>query len=246
MLKPSTFLRKLKRFANFFGVDIVWLRGSPTRTLLGISSIPFSVVIDVGANKGQFAKYISGLYPSADLYCFEPLDEPYCQLEEWAATQNGRVCCYMVALGSEREQKEFLVHSEHSASSSLLQTTAQCHRLYPQTTEQLSRYIQVSTLDHELYDKLQDASGHILLKLDVQGYEYQVLKGARKVLRGCKALVIEINLEKLYADQAEFRQIVDTLADQGFLYRGNIEQVYDNVGNVVYLDALFSRDDSEI
>jgi FkbM family methyltransferase len=235
------FIRAVKKLANMIGVDIVRSANSPSKTLLGISTLPLSTIIDVGANKGQFAKAISMFHPSAKLHCVEPLDEPYCKLKEWASTQNGRVICYKTALGLNKDSKSILIHSEHDASSSLLPTTPECSSLFPKTANQQARYVEVSTLDLELYDQIKNESGNILLKLDVQGYEDRVLGGAEKVLAKCKAVITEINIANLYAGQAKFENIVDILAKQGLLYSGNIEQIYDRNGKVVYVDSLFWR-----
>lgn len=48
----------IKQVFNRLGVDIIPLNRQPTQTVLGLRSLPIRTIIDVGANKGQFARYI--------------------------------------------------------------------------------------------------------------------------------------------------------------------------------------------
>lgn len=123
----------LRSGLNRAGFDVIRLYRSPKRTLLGLSGLGIGAIIDVGANRGQFARFISGFFPRAQLYCFEPLPDPFGQLCAWARTQNGRVHCFQVALGDQEGQVEMHLHEQHTPSSSLLTATDTCHRLYPQT-----------------------------------------------------------------------------------------------------------------
>ena len=71
----------LRTGLNRMGFDVVRLRRSPKRTLLRLAGLDIGTVIDVGANKGQFARMMMEFFPRAELYCFEPLDEPFGQLK---------------------------------------------------------------------------------------------------------------------------------------------------------------------
>lgn len=60
--------RLIKKLFNSFGFDIIRLNNSPNHTLLGLKSLPIKMIIDVGANEGQFAKMISKFFPDAMIY----------------------------------------------------------------------------------------------------------------------------------------------------------------------------------
>ena len=229
----------VRRGLNRVGLDINRLHKSPNYTLLGLKDAKFGSVIDVGANRGQFARLISGFFPNAELYCFEPLEEPFRQLKAWAETKNGRVHCFQLALGEEAGEAEMHLHEQHTPSSSLLAATDNCHRLYPQTQAESMVRIQVSTLDNLLKDVLENMPRGILLKLDVQGFEDRVLRGGTSVLLLCSAILMEICLDPLYEGQADFCVITKMLYEHGFRYAGNLNQVYGNDGRVLYLDAVF-------
>ncbi len=233
--------RLLHDIANRIGFDIVRAHRSPQSTLLGLAKSRVGTIIDVGANEGQFARQVLEFFPAAELYCFEPLETPFRILSEWAKTSKGRVHCYQTALGEKEGEVEMHLHTHHSPSSSLLESTDTCHRLYPQTATERLVGIKVSTLDQVLGQALDDMKKDILLKLDVQGYEDRVLRGASQVLSSCGVVVIEVCLESLYEGQADFLQLSNMLYGAGFRYSGNLDQTYDKDGRVVFLDAVFTR-----
>lgn len=74
------FKKMIKKVFNTVGLDIVRLSKNPQNSLLGLRNSSIRTIIDVGANTGQFARYISAIFPDANLYCFEPLSEPFKEL----------------------------------------------------------------------------------------------------------------------------------------------------------------------
>lgn len=229
----------LKSAFGTVGLELSRVSRNPSRTLLGIRHLPIQTIIDIGANTGQFAAHISRIFPQAKLFCFEPLAEPFDELRQWAKTQSGRVKVFNTALGAETGEAAMFRHVEHTASSSLLATTAVCNQLYPQTQAQDSVTIQLTTLDAALDG--QTLLPEILLKLDTQGYERQVIQGAENTLQKTRAVIIEINLFKLYDQQPSFIELVGMLDAFGFRYAGNLEQTCSPTGEVVYVDAVFLK-----
>lgn len=226
---------------NRLGFDVIRLKRSPQRTLLGLPRLNIGTIIDVGANQGQFARMISDFFPRAELYCFEPLEEPFRQISAWAQAQNSRVHCFQLALGEQEGEMEMHLHEQHTPSSSLLAATDTCHRLYPQTQAERMTRIRVSTLDQALEDALDHMPREILLKLDVQGFEDRVLRGGTRVLSQCQAVVLEVCLDPLYEEQADFHGLAQLLHTAGFRYAGNLNQAYGEDGRVIFLDAVFVR-----
>jgi hypothetical protein len=101
--------------------------------------------------------------------------------------------------------------------------------------------VRVSTLDRTLADALDRLPREILLKLDVQGFEDRVLRGAGRMLALCKAVVLEVCLDPLYEGQADFHGLAQLLHEAGFRYAGNLDQAYGEDGRVVFLDAVFVK-----
>lgn len=236
-----TIRQAMRKGANLMGLDVMRLRQSPGRTMLGLANRNIRTVIDVGANTGQFARMASEFFPRAELYCFEPLDDPFSQLSSWAGTQRGRVRTFQMALGEAAGEAEMYLHEEHTPSSSLLTTTAECHELYPQTVAKRLTSVRLSTLDDALGSELATMSKDILLKLDTQGYEDRVLLGGAKILAEASACLLEVCIEPLYDDQADFLELTRLLHVGGFHYAGNFEQTYAHDGRVIFLDSVFLK-----
>jgi FkbM family methyltransferase len=234
--------RLTKKAFNQLGMDVVRLSKSPAHSLLGLRNLPIKTVIDVGANTGQFAKMISRVFPKAHIYCFEPLPEPFAKLSKWAEQYGGgRVAVFNIALGQSEGEVEMLAHLDHSPSSSLLETTKACEMIYPFTQNQAKVKVKLTTLDKALSQYINSFTSDTLIKLDVQGYEDRVIKGGNETLRKARACILEINLDLLYENQADFKEILSLLYELGYRYAGNLDQSYAADGHVIFIDALFLK-----
>ena len=233
----------LKSIFHRLGFDIIRIKNSPKLTLCGLRSIPIQTVIDVGANTGQFARQISQIFPQADLYCFEPLPEPFKALERWALEQDGRVKVFNVALGESEGTVEMFFHTKHSPSSSLLASTDINKKYYPFIKSQMPVRVKQTTLDNALNSFTRLMKPEILVKLDVQGYEDRVLRGGSKTLSMAAACILEVCIDNLYHDQANYSGLVLLLDQMGFRYSGNLEQVYAVDGHVIFFNAVFVKRD---
>lgn len=230
----------VRSILNKMGYDIVQYKNSPQKTLLGLAKRPIKVVIDVGANEGQFAKFIAARFPASQLYCFEPLPNAYQKIKAWAESNPpGRINVFNMAIGDSEGVLDMFYHAEHSASSSLLQTTDLTGTLYPLTKEQQCIKVRLSTLDDALVHVFDDLLPEILIKLDVQGYEDRVIRGGGKIFGKAKAVILEVNLDLLYQQQATFNELIMMLDDLGYSYAGNFDQAYGDDGHVVFCDAVF-------
>ena len=238
-----TIIKKItKKLFNIVGADVIRLKNSPKHTLLGLRNLPINSIIDVGANKGQFAKYISAFFPKAHLYSFEPLPEPYEELNRWAEGRiNVRI--FNCALGEKEDVIEIFNHVDHSPSSSFLKTTGICEEFYPFTKKQSRVSVNMSTLD-KWHDKLPERLiPEVLIKMDVQGYEDRVIRAGQETFKLAKACVLEINLDNLYESQTNFNNIILLLYDLGYRYGGNLGQTHAGDGHVIFIDAVFIKHD---
>ncbi len=231
----------IKTFARRLGYEVCRVNNSPVQTLCGMRHRNISSVVDVGANTGQFAKYILKFFPQANIYCFEPLSEPFRELRQWSETQTGRVRVYNIAVGDSTGTVQIHSHADHSPSSSILASTEFMARSFPQTENQTEIVVDIDTLDSALSQILPSMKRELLLKLDVQGYEDRVLRGAQNVLAAADICILEISLENFYKGQADYLDLMQQLYASRFRYAGNLSQSYANDGSVLWLDAVFKK-----
>ncbi len=235
--------RVISQAAERFGFEIRRLSKTPGPSLAGLGLMPIRTVLDVGANKGQFARHALRLFPDAKVYCFEPLPSVFAELQSWVAAERlSNVLPLHVALGSSDDTTDMFLHVEHDPSSSLLRTTGRARDLYAQTTKQTQISVEVRKLDSLVGDGTVRLSANNLIKIDVQGYELEVLRGAETTLESIQATLVEIGVQFLYEGQGSFLAVAEVLARAGLRYVGNATQVCDPQGRVVYVDAAFVRD----
>ncbi|MFM7189370.1 MAG: FkbM family methyltransferase [Microcystaceae cyanobacterium] len=177
------------------------------KRLLGLRSLPIKTVIDIGANEGQFSQKLQHYFPQASFYAFEPLPLPYQKLSHWAKKSPQQILTFNLALGEKEEVIEMNNHLYFHPSSSILPTTALCEAAFPMVKKQEKITIQQSTLDQQIVGLNHCLKADILLKLDVQGYEDRVIQGGQATFKQARACIIEVSLDRLYENQAQFRDI---------------------------------------
>ncbi len=184
------------------------------RRMMLMRSYGIDLVLDVGANTGQYAQRLRTLGYKGEIVSFEPMAKAFVELQR-NSTQDAAWSARNIALG-DATRCETLHISNNSVSSSLLPMLAEHQRHAPSSVVIGEETVNIERLD-ALPDWPQWASRRGLwLKLDVQGYEHQVLAGATQCLERIAAIQIELSLRPLYAGQATFLPMMQHLADLGF------------------------------
>jgi len=216
------------------------MREVPEHNLLGLRAFNIRTVIDVGANVGQFARFARANFPEARILAFEPLPAAVAALRG-LARRDSNVEVFAYALGDVEGETHIHLHRNHSPSSSLLNTTQLSHQIYPFTEIQERIPISLRRLDSVVATLDDPLAPEILVKIDVQGYEGHVIRGAANTLSAARACIVEVNRDSLYVGQASFEEIVSALSAVNLRYCGNLSQVHAPDGHVIYLDAVFIR-----
>ena len=135
-------------------------------------------IVDIGSNKGQFILLMEKIFPNKIVYSFEPIIEMINKQKKFFEYKKN-ITFHNLALGSSICFKEFLITSRMD-SSSFLKVVSNTNKSKNYSVIE-KRDIKVSTLD-EIF--LNEKISHpILIKMDVQGYELEVLKGANDLLK---------------------------------------------------------------
>ncbi len=192
-------------------------------------------IVDIGANKGQFALVARRCFPRARIDTFEPLAEPADRFTKiFADDINTKL--HRCAIGA--KQATMTIHiSERDDSSSLLPIGPIQSELFPHTGEREVRETQVFPL-HEAIDAA-SLSSPALLKIDVQGFELEVLKGCNAMLNRFSYVYVECSFVELYIGQAMAHEVIDYLHDHEFTLAGAYNMIYDKQGIAIQADFLF-------
>ena len=193
-------------------------------------------VLDVGANVGQFIHSIRAAGYSGRAVSFEPLKEAHRQLELNASTDPDWFAGSRAAVGATAGQATINV-SGNSVSSSLLPVEAASTDTLAETAYVASEIVETVRLDDAL-----DAAweGPYAIKIDTQGFELEVLRGAPRVLAQTAVIVVELSLAELYTGGARIHEIFAHLESAGFRAIAITEGFSDYSRNeMLQVDAVF-------
>jgi len=192
---------------------------------------PYATVFDVGAYAGDFAKACLRAWPRCIVYSFEPLAErpPY---------GGPRWRWRPLALGPQPGLVE-MHRCPYLPSSSMLEMTDRHRQAFPYTTGGDLVSVPVETLDQHA-DLVKPPA---LLKLDVQGWELEVLRGGRrKALARFEAILLETSHELLYHGGPLANDVTRVLQTLGFKWRRRVDELHDpSTGSLLQSDELWIR-----
>lgn len=193
-------------------------------------------VVDVGANRGQFALVARRRFPKAKIIAFESLSAPASTFQKVFAGDEW-VRLHQVAISPERG--EATIHlSSRDDSSSLLPITAMQNAMFPGTAEVGTTTITVGTLVE--YVQPEVIKPLALLKLDVQGYELEALKGCEDLIDRFAYIYVECSFVELYAGQALAEEVIVWLRERNFALRAMHNVVCQRDGKAIQADFLFA------
>ncbi len=228
---------RLRKYAKLLQTPACWpaLMHGVAATLdhdTALGRDTFATVIDVGANKGQFAVYARTRWPEARLICFEPIPEPRAKL---LRVTRGQAEINDCALGAAAGEGRMHL-ATRTDSSSLLALGVRQKAIYGMEESGELR-VPIKRLDVCLSTPLPRP---VLLKIDVQGFELEVLKGATGLLPQIDAVYVEASYVELYEGQALHEEIERFLIEAGFTLDGRFN-THIHQGEPVQADLLFRR-----
>lgn len=140
-----------------------------------------SIVFDVGANVGQSAKKFRTIYPNARILCFEPVSSTYQELKR-RVSKYERIETFNLAFGNTECLKSIHINPD---------PTSTVNSFINEFTPGMTEMVKVQTLDDFCIEN--NIEKIDLLKIDVEGYEVEVLKGADRMLSNnrVKSLYLE-------------------------------------------------------
>lgn len=205
-----------------------------------LAQYEIETVIDIGANNGQFASHIREILPDARILSFEPLPEVYRQLCN-KVSNDLLIKVFPFAL-SDKEGEIDINQSSFSPSSSLLAMSELHKEEFPFSSDHSTISVQMRTLDGLFHQGLIPLIGNLLIKMDVQGHEDAVIRGAEHVISRAHLVIVEVGFLSLYEGQPLFEDIYDLMRSLGFVYRGSLDQYFSTrLNKFLFADAIFEN-----
>jgi FkbM family methyltransferase len=195
---------------------------------------------DVGANQGQTIRLLRQCFRNPLIHAFEPAPATFALLKQ--QTFGGPVSLHPVALGERCEMAPFR-HYKHSELNSFLPLNPDKTENSFFAEEELLRVeaVQIDTLDRFCSEH---SIGHIdLLKIDTQGFELPVLRGAAGLFGENRigAVLLELNFALLYEGQSDYLQLLALLRTHGLRLIDFYEKERITGRELSWATALFAR-----
>jgi FkbM family methyltransferase len=234
---------------NSLGLSRLFALQRKYRQALEISLIDFipkeianslDCVVDVGANIGEWSIAVALLTSAKRIIAFEPVPETFAILRE-NTRHYPQIKCINSAVGSNSGSLSINVSSRSKLSSALLMNQSARNIFHEENNDAINQIIvPVTTLD----DELKEYSEISLVKLDVQGYEPEVIAGAKEVLMRTKVLVTEVTYTSCYKGDMQIEayiQLIESVAN--FRLWGITAPKLSSSGQPIFADAVFVRQD---
>jgi FkbM family methyltransferase len=224
------------------GVDVVRFRSTThwlARRKALFDAHGVDLVLDVGANDGEYAVSLRRIGYAGRIVSFEPLPDAAAALRARHAGDQAW-SSYEVALGDAAGEADLRI-AGNSASSSLLPMLPSHEEHAPDSAVVGHVTVRVATLD-SLADEVLAGARRPFLKIDTQGFEERVLDGARASIGRFVGIQLELSIEPLYDGAPEYLGLLRRVTDEGFVPMG-IEPGFsdERTGRLLQFDALAFR-----
>lgn len=229
-LENSSFLIS-RRLDFWFSYDFL------IQSIIGAKGV--DLVLDIGANKGQFGKDIRNFY-SGTIMSFEPVSSTFQRLQEVASSDPAwRV--FQVALGSVEHSREINISSQDVFSLFLNSNRYCSERFGSESVHSETELVSVRRLDKLLEELVPDIrSKRIFLKMDTQGYDMEVYKGATGVLDNIVAIQSEVSLIPIYEGMPHWTDSISAYEQSGFSVVGMFPVNWDSK-KVIEYDCVLQK-----
>jgi len=219
------------------GLDVVPFDGRyfvTRRRMEILDALDVDLVVDVGANEGQFGRELRSQGYSQRITSFEPLSSAF---ERLTSNCDNSWNAHRVALGA-TAGTALLNRSRNSWSSSLLPITLRHVEASPS-----SCYVGAEEVDVRTLDSFEVDGERIYLKIDAQGYEMKILEGAEETIsRAVVALELELSTTTLYENQTLVGDVLGAARERDFVILSLVPAFMDpRTQEILQFDGIFAK-----
>lgn len=212
-------------------------RGKATEELTKLITTNSPTIIDGGAHKGETTAEFKRAFSDPKIIAFEPQPLLAEKIQKEYENDDG-VEVYNTAIGAEKKAKKLYKIGKYSGRSSLFTPKYSNHG-----ADDVEKRIdvQMQKLDDCISEKVD------ILKLDLQGYELNALKGANNVLKNTDVILTEVQFKDLYENASTFCDIHKYLTQRRFkLYNLYTMSTNPDDGHLEWGDAIYVSEDMRI
>ena len=201
---------RLARMARRYGLDVRESSKHPNLVDF-INDRKIDVVLDVGANSGQFGQKLRGFGYRGAIVSYEPVSSAFKHLDG-IAKSDGKWTAHNFAIGAESGQLNINI-SLNSKFSSPLSPNDNAQEFHGGIVTDHVESVPVKTLD----DVATEYQGNILIKIDTQGFERQVIEGGREAVARSKGVLMELPIIALYKNSWRLSEAIEYMDRIGFV-----------------------------
>jgi FkbM family methyltransferase len=196
------------------------------------------LVLDVGANGGQYGRFLRNIGYAGRICSFEPLSSAFAALTK-ASAGDPSWEVRRIAVGDRRGTAVLNV-AGNSESSSFLPMLQAHLAAFPESRYVATEEVEMTTVA-DVIAELPKRAG-LFLKIDTQGYERPVLEGAGKALDDVRGVQIEMSISPLYEGEMTMPAALTFMAERGFVLMALEPGASDQrTGQLLQVDGLFFR-----
>jgi len=236
--------RKIHLFINLvlikLGFELLkFPSGSLKKRIELMKRFNIGIILDVGANTGQFAGNVRKAGYKGEIVSFEPLTEAFSQLEK--RTENDKKwIAEKIGLG-DFDGESVINISQNLVSSSILNIKKEHTDAEPESKYIAQEKITIRKLD-SIFSKYEQVGRNLFLKIDTQGFEKEVILGAVNSLKKITGLQVEMSLVECYDGEMMYDDLKNLIESYGFglyyLEPGFSDPV---TGKLMQVDGIFFR-----
>lgn len=180
---------------------------------------PHAVVVDIGANTGQFNFFCKHCLKANKIFSFEPIKKTFQILQK-----NAQEHCYNYAISTKKSLTLYVPELSLMASN------------FKPKTKAKKESVQTLLLDE--FKPLKSEETIDLIKIDTEGSEYDVIMAGKEIIKKSKYLLVEASLSrKSYGNLEDITEILKTISPRASLIEKG--RKYKDNGAVIAMDVLF-------
>jgi FkbM family methyltransferase len=235
--------RSIQKSCHSLGLEVkrLSIRSNPyVQILKALNHFNIDTVFDIGANTGQFASEIRSFGYTGKIVSFEPLSDAYQELVSMASRDAKWLVHERGAIGDFNGEIKINVAGNSTSSSVLPMLDSHI------SAAEKSAYVRTENAPIYCLDFLSPAylleKNSLFVKIDVQGFEWQVLDGAKETLKKACGVLCELSLISLYKNQHLWFDMLHRFEAEGFTL-WSIQPGFADPrnGRTLQVDAIFFR-----